>query len=317
MCCLSLNREDVDVQIAKTLSLQEKTSSDTQSSSEDKHTSSQDILPQQLPSDVKQDEPKVIIRKPPPGLESLVVPTTLPVPNSLEKELEEQQPTEWPLLGTEVKEPIPSKPPGFAQVTSGVLNNIKSLPGVTVLTSNPPPGFFMSMKDKVVMTDRIKMSENDIFETARSLLDNDKRKINQFRRYSGSYQRGDITVNEYYKHCLSLFGSAWKEFGTELAHTIPDDTKRQELLSLCKNNFVIEEPENPYTHFPPPGLTTSNSNKSKKANKSNSGAWRLSEKQSKGKLSLNDDEFPSLQTASQMPDPVLALPSWNVKVTVK
>lgn len=266
---------------------------------------------------MKQDEPKAIIRKPPPGLESLVTSNILPVSSSLEKELEEQQPIEWPLLGNEIKEPTPSKPPGFAQVTSGVFNNIKSISGVTVVTSNPPPGFSMSMKDKVVMTNQIKMSENDIFETARRLLDNDKRKINQFRRHSGSYQRGDITVIEYYKHCSSLFGSAWKEFGTELAHTIPDDTKRQELLSLCKNNFVIEEPENPYTHFPPPGLTTSSGNKSKKDNKSSSGVWRLSEKKSKGKLDLNDDEFPSLQTASQMPDPVLALPSWNMKVTVK
>ena len=112
-------------------------------------------------------------------------------------------------------------------------------------------------------------------------------------------------MKEYNHHCTSLFGTAWKGFGLKLANTLPDLTKREELhlmLSKC-NDRVIPLPEINLTSL---------ANKGKKARQllheeaSNTRprVWRRGLRS--GSVRFNEDEFPSLGTAAQMPDPYVS-----------
>lgn len=230
--------------------------------------------------------------------------------------------------------PPPSPPPGFTNEPSSSAKtdktkgpvertNVKaSTKGITEPANVRVPVEGLSVKDK-------EDTSNDIFEIALALLDNNKKKISLFRNSSGLYQRGEISVSEYYQQCSSLFGTSWTSIGLHIAKTLPDPVKRNELHEM----FVSDEQWPPpppglskppglsYPLTKPPGLVSN-----KKNNKKNK-ASKSQQQQSNGskvwdtvrpphKVSLNDEEFPSLQKASTMPDPVTAPPKWNQKVAV-
>lgn len=138
---------------------------------------------------------------------------------------------------------------------------------------------------------------------------------------------GDLTASDYYGHCSDIFGTAWTEFGLQLVETLPDPIKRAELQSLFDRD---KKPTTvpPGAVRPPPGLSVtqqphapSSRSKNKKikhppADLSDSRPWQSATHRSK--VSLTEDEFPSLQnTGSKGPDTVTALSGWNVKVAVK
>ena len=265
--------------------------------------------------------PRAEKRKRPPGLECIVIPV-LPSPVSDENDISPtEEKTDWPYLGTDCKESIVQKPPpGFpagANIKKGTNSTFKPPPGLITAQSLsscviPPPGFSTVIKEN----EQAFKSEMDIFGEAQKLLNYDAHKINEFRVQSGLYQRGEISVKEYNHHCTNLFGTAWKGFGLKLANTLPDLTKREELhlmLSKC-NDRVIPLPEINLTSL---------ANKGKKARQllheeaSNTQprVWRRG--LGSGSVRFNEDEFPSLGTAAQMPDPYVSVPGWNVKVAVK
>lgn len=184
----------------------------------------------------------------------------------------------------------------------------------SIILPDPPPGFAVTRRDKQKQQGIEKLkTENFIFETAQAILDNNKKKIGQFRNYSGLYQRGEITVEDYYGCCSVLFGSAWTGFGLQLAHTLPDPLKRCELNSMFDFVKAKRELPPPGLTGPPPGLTrpppgltqpppgltqpvmnsTTTTNKNRKV-KSQYTSARPSVKQT-SKVSLNEKDFPSLQ----------------------
>lgn len=231
---------------------------------------------------------------------------TSKVVRSSKQVLDNEKYDEWPSLGIDKR-----------IGTDTTKKVVESDGGASVLvkpplTVNPPPGF-VSVRDKLDQNDR-KTTENEIFEMAQSMLDHNKKKITRFCNWSSSYQRGDITVDEYYQYCASLFGPAWNSFGIKLSLTIPETKKRQELYSLCKSkqNFTITEPSGGAPVKPPPGFE--NGKKSmKKVNKYDN-SWGVPRSIA---LNYEEDEFPSLQRASTMPDPVPIPAGWNVKLAVK
>ena len=182
----------------------------------------------------------------------------------------------------------------------------KTVTKCSTSTVNPPPGFSVSMKDKVLSHQQQhrglvgvdhRISETQIFEMAREILDYNKSKINQFRNWSSSYQRGEISVYQYYDHCANLFGSAWDSFGIKLARTLPDTSKCHELYNLCKNRLA----------GPPPGFHTA---------KSKSGSpWEATIPAVT--TYKKEEDFPSLHVASTMPDPITTPTPWSVKLAVK
>jgi hypothetical protein len=181
---------------------------------------------------------------------------------------------------------------------------------VIVANVKPPPGF--TLRDKVVNQPS---NDEEILQIARRMLDGNEKKLNRFHNYLDLYHTGDITVNDYHIRCANLFGNSWNIFGCELIQALPDDTKRRELQSIF-NKMDIPNGGRVRT---PPGFSSSSAGKSKKTKRPSNdvpaAAW--GNVRSADGLVMSDKNFPSLQTASKMADPVPTQSSWNHKVAMK
>ena len=269
-----------------------------------------------------QDPPIKLERKKPPGLEHVE-----PVMAVVCKETDQENREEWPTLGLESSK-------------NTILVTSKGPPGLPVLP--PPPGFTPTTNSKSVPS-----SEFSVLDEAKRLLKRDPDRINNFKSFSGQYQKGRITVFEYNRKCSDLFGHVWKDFGCRLASTLPDMSRRQELLTEIINNNTHQS-VNRVTRPPPPGFTSidkssnaisidsSNSKKAKKKRNryngntdysnnststanSSAGVWKDSSGvPASNKVLLKDSEYPTLGVAAHMPDPsVSSLSPWGMKVVVK
>lgn len=297
------SREIDDIETAKALSLTEQ-KKDTNSARSSSEENSPD---QQIKDTHPLSNSCPIVRN-----------TSLPSLSAVKISVEEP-PNEWPLLDTDIKTQSKPPPPHLLSSTP-----VAPPPGLTLTASKPPPGFNPS--PPITGPSTLK-TEFDIFEMAQRILGNNKKKVNQFRKWSGQYLLGDLTASDYYGHCSDIFGTAWTEFGLQLVETLPDPIKRAELQSLFDRD---KKPTTvpPGAVRPPPGLSVtqqphapSSRSKNKKikhppADLSDSRPWQSATHRSK--VSLTEDEFPSLQnTGSKGPDTVTALSGWNVKVAVK
>ena len=294
------SKETDDIETAKALSLAEhkKDTSSARSSSEENSPDQQ----------IKDTHP---LSNSCPIVRNTSLPSLSTVVTSVE-----EPPNEWPLLDTDIK--TQSKPPPHVLSSAPM----PPPPGLTLTVSKPPPGFNPS--PPITGPSNLK-TEFDIFEMAQKILGNNKKKVNQFRKWSGQYLLGHLTASDYYGHCSDIFGSAWTEFGLQLVETLPDPIKRTELYSLFdRDKKPVTVPSGAVR--PPPGLSVtqqppSSRGKSKKTkhpqtDSSDSRPWHSANQRSK--VSLTEDEFPSLQNAgSKGPDTVTALSGWNVKVAVK
>lgn len=102
----------------------------------------------------------------------------------------------------------------------------------------PPPGFSQSapllgsqVSGSGPQTD-LRTVEIQVIKNVRRVLDNDQAKFMQFKTLSGWYRNSEISAAEYVKQCSELFGDTWSDVGPQIAHVMPIEEKRRELLSL-------------------------------------------------------------------------------------
>ncbi|RWS07991.1 zinc finger protein 598-like isoform X3 [Dinothrombium tinctorium] len=157
----------------------------------------------------------------------------------------------------------PKPPPGLKR-----LSEEKAIPSHTASSIQPPPGYSHGLQkqkvdyeisltsvaqqviNKAKQKDNISQSNGDyerlyllpldfnernqaLVEEVASIL---KDKFDFFKQISKEFRQGDISGEEYWKKCLSLFGknNFSKIFG-ELLVLLPDIKKQNELLSLYEN----------------------------------------------------------------------------------
>lgn len=232
------------------------------------------------------EEKRSVQVKPPPGLGNVVT-------------LELLQQEAWPSLDA-----VPAKkglcagpPPGFQDIVPRPSHHSMAYPVHSpwptfsqALTTPPglvvggdfatlPNSANVGIGDGTKFSTSPFMSNNDVVKVAEGILSNNPDKVSRFRSFSGKYQSGAVSVDEYHSECELLFGSTWKEIGPRLATTIPDKRKQDRLLK----KFGL-----PWFHGG-----------------------------SHNHLStLSEEEYPSLGSKVGIPTHA-ATPSWSCKVSVK
>ena len=155
--------------------------------------------------------------------------------------------------------------------------------------TSAPPGYHQPTAKATLMSviSRVKASveSRDAFE--------------EFRTLSGQYSSGLIAADQYHSKCLGLFGEhTWSSLGPELATTLPDEAKQKELLAMFqKADRGVNHRSKPRA---PPGMSRVQK----------SGVWT-----SRMDRNLCDEqEFPSLRDAVDLPDYPQPTPGWNSRV---
>ena len=283
------------------------------------------------------DHAKADVKKPPglehvkPDVATALTARQITTINKTDVDEDEQR-DEWPSLGLEsLKTPTTDKYICLGRFQRAEIN------------TDPPPGLRRVGSSENYST---AFSEFSILEDAMILLQHNPDKINHFKLLSGQYQKGLITVEVYNDKCRKLFGQqSWREFGIRLARTLPNAVKQNELYTILitsSDQSVFNAPPgffHPIAQYTPNPTSTSNmshdfnpkeTKKSKKrknyrnasynagsdiTNKSKAGAWK--QQSATGKANLKESDYPSLDSAARMPNPVVPhVPSWNVKVAV-
>lgn len=80
-------------------------------------------------------------------------------------------------------------------------------------------------------TSEKKSKQSQVIEKVRKALGYSKEEFTRFKTLMGWYKNGEITVQEFKAQCVVLFGSKWREIGPEVAEVMPDQEKKNELLS--------------------------------------------------------------------------------------
>ena len=247
---------------------------------------------------------------PPPGLD-LPASSTIPKPSPTEA-TSNSEVTEWPDLVSNSR-----KPPPPAVIPAPPLSTSTRLP-----PSLPPPGFHIrnqppryaaytaSFQHKF-NPPPVSQPSTNVIQTAKNLLNND-RDYAEFRRLSGLYAKGAISVKSYYRTCAGLFGDAiWQDIGPRLAQTLPKQDKQHELLALFRG-WSLGRPTLNYSQV----TSAVGRQEMRRRQKGN---WQLGSGVPAGSKScqLSEEDYPSLSASSKQPDPAIPLPGWNMKVSVK
>ena len=148
-----------------------------------------------------------------------------------------------------------------------------------------------------------------LFEDIRQALDYDKEKFKTFQSNSGWFRSGVLSMKEYDTECRALFGARWSEIGPLVAKAMPQGEKRDELVSLFGGRGV--------TIGGGGGGSSSSQRQKAKRNKAKKvpNAWlgdtggggggggRGSETRMvrSGRGGTSEEEYPSLATASKLP----------------
>lgn len=187
-----------------------------------------------------------------------------------------------PLLSVPQQTSRTKPPPGFqpfSQIAKGkVKENIAPVEDTTV--SNPE-----------VKTSNSKQERNQmLIEKIRGLLGYDKTKFDEFKAVSGKFRKGDCSAAEYYAHCRDLFAANFSQVFSELVDLLPDEERKNELLSVHQDAKVNAKRE------------SSSRGKVGKASKKAPGVWQSQGTawnvgmQSNG---VSEMEFPSLPASSK------------------
>lgn len=187
-----------------------------------------------------------------------------------------------PLLSVPQQTSRTKPPPGFqpfSQIAKGkVKENIAPVEDTTV--SNPE-----------VKTSNSKQERNQmLIEKIRGLLGYDKTKFDEFKAVSGKFRKGDCSAAEYYAHCRDLFATNFSQVFSELVDLLPDEERKNELLSVHQDAKVNAKRE------------SSSRGKVGKASKKAPGVWQSQGTawnvgmQSNG---VSEMEFPSLPASSK------------------
>lgn len=198
-------------------------------------------------------------------------------------------------------------PPGFAAAARQP--PLLSVPQKTSRTK-PPPGFqafsqiakgkvkenIAPVKDTTVSKPEVKTSNSKqernqmLIEKIRGLLGYDKTKFDEFKAVSGKFRKGDCSAAEYYAHCCELFATNFSQVFLELVDLLPDEERKNELLSVHQDAKIKAKRE------------SSSRGKVAKASKKAPGVWHSEGTawnvgiQSNG---VSEMEFPSLPASSK------------------
>lgn len=276
-----------------------------------------------------QEEPRLIQFKPPPGLTSV---------GTMEPFKQEAWPTFDPPAAK--KAPSTGPPPGFPNLPPESNRHSLSLPVHPTWSVLPraitiPPGFLIAREfptlrggagtvctgGETYVAASPLLLDADVIKFSEDVLKNSPSKVAHFRKWSGKYLSGAVSVDEYYLECDQLFGPIWKELGPRLATTIPDKQKQDKLLKKFGKVFVVEEPP-PWNS----GHSGSATAAKKQAVASGDQSLWLSWDQFKqemhpllghGSLSkLSEEEYPSLGSKVGVPTHSNTA-TWSYKVSVK
>ena len=248
---------------------------------------------------------------PPPGLGPPVhVPTSVPSPSTSDATSNGGM-DEWPDLAAGKGKPLVSLTAPHLPASSQAPPSAPP-PGFQIL--NQPPRYYASYtasSQNTANSHPIVPPTGNIIQTAKILLNNG-RDYAEFRRLSGLYAKGSISVKSYHKSCTGLFGGAvWQDIGPKLAQTLPNPDKQQELLGLFHNQSW-GRPTPAYSQVTSAVAGRQRGRKQK-------GTWQLAGAVPSGSKScqLSEEEYPSLSASSKQPDPAIFLPGWSMKVSVK
>ena len=198
-------------------------------------------------------------------------------------------------------------PPGFAAAARQP--PLLSVPQQTSRTK-PPPGFqafsqiakgkvkenIAPVEDTTISKPEVKTSNSKqernqmLIEKIRGLLGYDKTKFDEFKAVSGKFRKGDCSAAEYYAHCCELFATNFSQVFSELVDLLPDEERKNELLSVHQDAKVKAKRE------------SSSRGKVGKASKKAPGVWHSEGTawnvgiQSNG---VSEMEFPSLPASSK------------------
>ena len=119
----------------------------------------------------------------------------------------------------------------------------------------------------------------------------------EFRALSGLYASEQMRAREYHTRCQRLLGEhTWNSLGPELARTLPDISKQKELLAMF-----------PTAESAGDGNRSKSKGHPRAPRAQKNGVWA-----SRGDRNLCDEnEFPSLQDAVDLPDYPQQTPGWN------
>lgn len=284
------------MELATALSLQCNVGSKVQEGKENQKkpqpvTIAENTKPTILPHKDTVPAPTVSTRqlRPPPGLGP-------PLPELSVAVLSVDASNAWPDLTQSVGLPVNGNPPS---------SSVPPPPGF--IAPKPPPGLTKNPPQKTnLSTNKKPPSDSTIIDRARELLN--EQKFAEFKRLSVSYAKVEIPVKIYYRRCASLFGDAWADIVPELAKTMPDNSRRDELIAFSHR---MQEPQAPaYSRI----ATGGGSGRRFKPNKGSS-SWQTHS--SRDTVQLSEEEYPSLSTSARQPNPTITPSGWNVKVSVK
>lgn len=121
-------------------------------------------------------------------------------------------------------------------------------------------------------------TERQVISKVREILGD---KFSTFKTLSGWFRNEEISVQEYNKQCLELFGPSWKELGPEIAMVLPVEEKQKELLSMFKHR------------------RNRRSENEKSLVSAPKNAWGVSSTRRSNRKIFSDDEFPTLSATVQ------------------
>ena len=229
--------------------------------------------------------------------------------------------------------PPVTPPPGYAKIIrpteppSSAATKLSKEPGGVSASSSKayPPLSSDPTADAAGSTSSVKSSGGSkVFEDIRKALDYDKEKFKDFQSLSGLFRSGRMTLIDYNTRCKELFGLRWSEIGPLVAKVMPQGEKRDELQDLFSGwatggiSSAKKKKKSGKTKkaLSAPSAWTGGSGDVEEQQKWEKQGGRRPSKPGRSSHIVSEDEYPSLSTASKLPQPPKSNNAWNLPVHI-